>query len=728
MATIELTTLVSKTDHNTTFTVIRLRKFQEIARDLITNDCVNHLQSSPEEERVFCLQAPTGAGKTIMISKMIKQINDQMNGNVAFVWLTIGDGGLTDQSKDALVKYLNRTGMNIYSLEEALIACPNSMAGNVVVINWESLNKEDKDGNSLNIAMKDGEKINFPQMCENTRNLCPIVLIIDESHTHAETEKSKHIRQTIITPIYTILSSATPISIGDQIHRIPYKEVAKAGLIKNHIATQEFVTHKDGIVMAAIKLKVLIALAKTCGAAYSPKMLVFVPNVDKNGKNGEVEDILVILKDQFNWDEASGDVKIWFSGAKDTDACKENFNTTKVIITKEAINTGIDIPSIQVIVQLRPTGKARVEIQKIGRGMRMPEQHHYGNDLDTLSIFAFAGFKNRIDWNGAEFYREEIEKSEIKIRPCFQSSVDKFPLVKAYRAERLDSFIESDSDTFSDEFYPLFKKKIEDHKDMFDISSDYKEILTTGSLHLDEKTVEELSQVKHTADESDIGILYSIKMKGALKHLHKHLPCIEKAIHDGKNLNGKRKDKQTFILNNLPIINRLIDESVRVCQTNQNDSKVVEFIFTPCKKYSFNGVVTNLTPNSKFLYDKMYVDRVAKKSRIESSFEEYIDAHSKVEFISRNFDRHDGSFSVVYIGKDDKQHNFFPDFVIKLVDGRWLIVDTKGHDPEEEVKKLALIASLTGTNIIGGIIKVRGTNFYIDYGHGEESFDDFIAK
>lgn len=536
---IELEVLHTKTNGRTDFAVMKVTKykrlltFQKTAKDIVANDAIGHLQSYTTEERVFCFSAMTGAGKTIMLSKAIKKILKDVNGGVAVVWATIGDGGLADQSKDSLKEYLYGSGINVFSLKEALIACPNNMAGNVVVVAWNEINQWYEDGSPKNIAMKENEReINFPQMCANTRTHVPILLVIDESHTHADTEKSKHLRKEVISPLYTILSSATPTENKEPKYRVPDQDVIKSGLVKKNILCQEFDTYKNGVLAAAIKLIELIDLAKMIGSAYLPKMLIFVPNADKNCKNVEVDEILAFLKEKFGWTQDDGDIKLWFSGAKDTEACKQNMNATKVIITKEAIDTGIDIPSIQVIVQLRSTKNARVQIQKVGRGRRMPEQKHYGNALDTLFFFAFSGIRDQIDWAGAEDMKGDFDGCNIKIRDCYKDSINQLPIITGYRAERVDSL--SDKDDFADEFYSIFKKKIEDHAHLISQVEDHEVVLRTWDLNLEEQLLEDLSQTTHLADKSDIGTIYSYAMRDMLKHLRGSLlSSIEKSITDG---------------------------------------------------------------------------------------------------------------------------------------------------------------------------------------------------
>jgi type III restriction enzyme len=729
---LEKETLTSALPYSQTAPAVRfrLKRFQEVARDALANDAIEHIKAA-ERERISCLNSPTGSGKTIILSKAIKKIHNELDGNVAFIWLTIGKGGLAEQSKASLEKSLNNSGIGVFLLDEALISCPNNMEGNVVVVNWEILNKEDKEGKAINIAMKDGDITSFPDMCKNTRLHCPIVLIIDESHTHADTEKSKRIRNEIILPSYTIVASATPTNFYHFIWNISYNDVRASGLIKKDVVISECLTTSESVAAAAEKLIELTDIATQCNAQYLPKILVFIPN--KSGKNTEIDDVLSLLETEYGWTEDNGKVKLWLSGAKNTDECKGNWSETKVIITKEAVDTGVDIPSIQVIVQLRPSTNAKVQIQRIGRGQRMPEQKHYGNELDTLYLFAFSGFDDCIDWTGAEYLRDNLAReSEIRIRDCFRESFSKFPHIVSEYTEPKDRFVEFEPKDFSEDFYPIFRAKIEDHNDKFNENLSYEEVLKTYRINFDEKELKEIDRINRTVDEVDIGDIYDRVLRLKLKHISKHTRCIEKAILDGRKGLSK-KDIKVFVLNNILLIIRLIGESITECQSLYEEVEVVkeEYCSPPEVCRFVSPTVASPLPNgSRSLYDMVYVDRKRTKSGIEKVFENMIHKNENVEFIARNYDRHKGSYSVVYIDSKGHKRSFFPDFLIHLFDGRWIMCDTKGGtiDAEKENKKDALVAALKGTDIIGGIVKEVKGNFYIDFGEGQISFDDLIAN
>jgi type III restriction enzyme len=359
------------------------------------------------------LIAPTGSGKTIIFTKTIQDIANHFNNKVAFILLTIGRGNLAEQSIEKLKASI--TTLNILSVSD--LSSVSSLEGSVAVINWDALNKTDKDGRPINIIMKQEE--NFAALCEKTRQAnIPIILIIDESHLYAATEKSLTIRHQYIKPNYTLEVSATPkYKKWHGSTKLTTKEVADCGLIKTDIKQNTFAKTEEGIRLGAKKLKDIIGLAEQGNIGYNPRMLVFCPNANQG--DVELDQILNLLSNEFGWTEEAGEVVVWMSNrkSKDYEKCKDNSGVCKVILTKEAIDTGVDIPSIQVIVQLRPAGNRRTEMQKLGRGLRMPFQKHYGNDLDKLFFYVFDDYE--VDNTDAEYVLDLLE--------------DKFKVVKDIR-------------------------------------------------------------------------------------------------------------------------------------------------------------------------------------------------------------------------------------------------------------------------------------------------------
>lgn len=701
---------------------IRLRACQEKARDAIIDDALTHLQDSDNTERRFGLIAPTGAGKTLIVSKAIKEISAQLNDRVAFVWLTLEKGGLVSQSQASLKQHLNQTsiGKNIFTIEDTH-SIAGTLANSIMIVGWESLNKEDKDGNPISTFMKQGDNPSFPDLCQATRDAgIPIVLVIDESHTYAFTEKSLAIRNKHISPTYTLEVSATPkYTEWDAHHEMKYRDAAKSGLIKNDIRRNTFLTSQDGVRAGGNKLKEQIALAQQISAPFNPKMLLFIPNT--NQENDERADIAKLLKDEFSWTEESGDVVFWMTDWKSENylACKDNHSNAKVIITKEAIDTGVDIPSIQVIVQLRPVGNVRVETQKLGRGFRMPEQKHYGNDLDKLFFFVFND--HELDFSGAEYLKEVLERRCSNIKEEFAGAISIFPQLKCSHFERKQPLMELEDGSFEDAFAPLLEEKIAAYPG-FDFATSYFEECREGSLDLDKKDKhviqDTISKVELT-DEDQTDRFYQGKMKIMLKHVHKHLELLEGII--GCYLETQRPDnsvnlQQKFILNNLVILDRFVFEAIREAEEMHGIVKQeVKFDYSLVSQYCIGG--ESHTNHSKYLHDIYFDTRASRRSAIEDIFEAHIEKSPKVEWWIKNYDGQYGvSFSIAYEGVNGEKKTFFPDYVIGLVGNKFLIVDTKGgtNDENRGKKQEALANLLTGCNDIdGGIVKQEREHFYL---------------
>lgn len=696
-----------------------LRKCQERAKDAIRDDIVSYLEdySTDTKERRYGFMAPTGSGKTLVMAWTIKEVARERNKKVAFIWLTLGKGELADQSREKLAIYLNQSGLKLLSIQDAILQ--DDLTGCVVVAGWDSLNKIDKEGNIISIVMRDNEKMNFPKVCEQTRaNGTPIVLLIDESHAFAFTDKSLEIRNKHIQPTYTLEVSATP-KYGNwaSYTKITYEEAAKAGLIKKSIRQATFLAWQDGIRAGAKKLQELLALAKDTSAQYNPRMLVFLPNANQDGGT-ELDQVTAMLEAEFSWTEDSGDVTVWMSKYKSEnyESCKENDSLSKVILTKEAIDTGIDIPAVQVIVHLRPQGSTQVEVQKLGRGLRMPELKHYGNDLDRLYFFVFND--HDLDFKGADFLKDILSTKASAIKPQFLSSCERFPALKCSYYERKHPLLELDGEEFSETFTPLFSEKLKSYT-QFNWDESYSEETREGSLDLDTKTATYDTYTQSPLDEDSTDNFYFDRMKTKLKRAFRHMGIIEDCI--GSFVQEMQPDStvtdwQTFTLNNFSELDRLIFESVNKGEAELDLAKIKrEFDFHFQQECFIDSEAD--THYQKFLHDKYFVAR-GGRSAIETAFEQYVDTSKNVLWWMKNYDRqYAQSFSVCY--GDEKV--FFPDYIIALNDGTYLIVDTKSGnmDIAEKAKREALVAACAGViSIRAGIIKQERDHFYL---HSETS-------
>ncbi|MEO9309093.1 MAG: DEAD/DEAH box helicase family protein [Nitrososphaera sp.] len=365
--------------------MIQLRDYQRKAVDRLKSKVENVLRS--HENGVVIFQSPTGSGKTVMVSELLKEIvkNRKDNRKFSFVWVSVRM--LHEQSKEKLEKYYEDDRLLQCSYFEDL---EDRMIGEneILFINWHSINKKD-----INIYVRENEQDNtLNSIIENTKeDGREIILIIDESHHTASSEKSKELIE-VIGPKVTIEVSATPHLMENvsEIERVCLSDVKSEQMIKSEISVNpEFLNIKTGskssdeivIEQALKKREELAKFYEKEGANINPLVLIQLPDQKSNLINKK-EDILRILKDEFKITEESGKLAVWLSEEKtDTLAnIEKNDNEVEVLVFKQAPALGWDCPRAQILVIFRESKSFTFTIQTIGRIMRMPELKYYNNE------------------------------------------------------------------------------------------------------------------------------------------------------------------------------------------------------------------------------------------------------------------------------------------------------------------------------------------------------------
>lgn len=88
-------------------------------------------------------------------------------------------------------------------------------------------------------------------------------------------------------------------------------------------------------------------------------------------------------------------------------------NELEVIFTVDLFNEGIDIPSVNLVLMLRPTQSSIIFIQQLGRGLRKYKEKEFLTVLDFIGNYNKA-FQIAIALNGAKYYDKEGLKVSIK--------------------------------------------------------------------------------------------------------------------------------------------------------------------------------------------------------------------------------------------------------------------------------------------------------------------------
>ena len=375
--------------------IFKLKDYQEKKTNELFDKCIELLGMSAAKSIVF--ESPTGSGKTIMLAHLINLLVNKLKNkdDVCFIWLCPRPL-LTNQSKEKLEEYLSDATeldfLHFDNLTDNLIR-----QHEILFMNWESINKKN------NTIVTKNETGNFlSNVIENTiQQGRKIVLIIDESHFAAGSEKSRELISDFNANL-TIQVSATPSHDSpDEKVKVYLEQVKSEGMIKKSaILNQEYVTKLDqdnliseanqssdeGILIDALKKRSEIQrIFLDKKKDINPLLLIQLPDARSNQDKMQVDKIIKILEKN-SISVANGKLAIHLSGDDNKenlyDVKKENSNV-EVLIFKHALALGWDCPRAHVLALFRDWKSLSFSIQTLGRIMRMPEPGigHYDDEI-----------------------------------------------------------------------------------------------------------------------------------------------------------------------------------------------------------------------------------------------------------------------------------------------------------------------------------------------------------
>src|SRR3989338_3639601 len=284
------------------FMSIDLKPYQEKAVGQLIETAIRLLAyDGPGEVCVF--QAPTGSGKTVMVAKFIEGLIKELpQDDLCFVWMSIGKGELHLQSKHSLERIF--AGFpRVTLVEDAFSGGRERIVQNeVVVSSWEKLRTKDREsGEWKNLVMKEGEKLNFRDVLEKTREQRKIILIIDESHVSADTARANELRDLFGADL-VLEMSATPrrplqeASFTQELARggagyviVEPKDVIDEGMIKKEIIINEDIERiaaseedsQSAVLEAAYRKRLELKKAfEKEGSSINPLVLVQIPTAE----------------------------------------------------------------------------------------------------------------------------------------------------------------------------------------------------------------------------------------------------------------------------------------------------------------------------------------------------------------------------------------------------------------------------------------------------------------
>lgn len=708
---------------------MKLKDYQQQAAENLHRKVENSLRSSENEVVIF--QAPTGSGKTVMVSELLKEIvrNRRDDKRFSFIWVSVRM--LHEQSKEKLEKYYedDRTLKCSYfeDLEGRKIG-----ENEILFINWHSINKKD-----INIFVRENEQDNnLNTIIKKTKEDGRIIiLIIDESHHSASSEKSKELIE-VINPKITLEVSATPHLTENiaEIEKVRLSDVKAEEMIKSEISVNpEFLDIKVGtkssdeivIEEALKKREELVKMYKKEKARINPLMLVQLPD-NKSGLTSKKEEVIKILNRQ-GITEKNGKLAIWLSEDKSETLpnIEKNDNEVEVLVFKQAIALGWDCPRASILAIFRESKSFTFTIQTIGRIMRMPELKYYSKEPELNKGFVFTNLANiEITEDYAKDYVTVFEaKRDSKLYKDI--ALPSIYLRRQRERTRL-------SGEFGKFFMAIAKNNSLQQKVNLKPSKIISPIIADGKI----VDIDKSGEIEHK------GIInIALNEKELQEKFDKFIVqnCTPYAPADSSD----RMKTALYLFFNQEFGFAKYDPKVQaVVLGKENAQLFIDTINLAKEKYKKDVVEKlaekrELTENPEWevpiviTYNNRYQQEeqplsvmkpfyTAKQSEPEKLFIEFLNNSKKVKWWFKNGEGEIKYFAV--LRPDDQA--FYPDFIIQLKDGSVAIFDTKsGRTAEtgdaapraEALQKFIKKQNKSGKKLMGGIaIYVNGTWRYND--------------
>lgn len=748
----------------------QLKNYQEQAVDELLLK-TKLLLDKKSNKKTIVFQAPTGSGKTFMMSQYIEQLIEEVkNEDFCFLWLSPGKGSLHKQSFDSLKKEFQGFP-DVYLLEEEFFGARRHIEKNEIVVgNWEKLsNKDSKTGEWKNVLMKDKETVNFRELITNTKKTeTKIILIIDESHSRDKADRAFELRNEIIDPEITIEMSATPTLREGQYNEkvtVDSSEVIEEGMIKKEIIINEDIneikddeiTSQELIMEAAYQKRIeLKKQYEKEGVIINPLVLIQLPDSEAGG---DKKDFVESFLGGKNISYDNHKLAVWLSEEKinqEKEFVTPNDSDVEFLIFKQAIDTGWDCPRAQILIRFREIRSLVFEIQTVGRILRMPEAKHYKND-NLNRAYIFTNVKSLEVKN--EEYNPNIIKSIFVKREDFYKSLK----LKSYYRNRVDfgditasfytalekvlcNYFEIENGKFEFGFAEKNKEKIDKKINIKNLEGK-DEIILNGEIdvnlfdNIDHEKIKSGDNFQSFLSEDDklraFENLIKINLNGFAPK--RSVSKVKNALYRwfkkymGINMFGNGVIYiQNIVLNNYDVFGKLIDESVNTYKPIKNEEKKKKI--EEIEEWNDEWEITesrNYNPNVYKPFDKdlaLYKSPNDKKvylnfdSDVEEKFIDFLEKNEdKILWWWQNGNEHMAlNFGIKYgIGS-----TFQPDFLVMFKNGKVGIYDTKAVRYQEEDNKIkaeALQKYIAEENkrknkdlLTGGLVVKIGDHFRIN--------------
>ena len=665
--------------------------------------------------KICVFKSPTGSGKTIMMAELIKRlVDDRDDGReIAFIWITVHK--LHNQSKEKLENYYE-------DLQTVSCSNFNDLQGKqihdkeILFFNWQSINQEN------NIYIRENEnEFNLDRVIEDTKDEGrEIILVIDESHHTASSEKSKEIIQKI-DPKITIEVSATPkISDVDYVQSVDLQEVKEEAMVKKSVRLNHKLNNIADSTADELIIKTALEKRQQLKKHYenedsdvNPLVLIQLPD-SRRGILDRKDPIIRMLSSRFGINTNNGKLAIYLSESDNKinlENIEKNTNEVEVLIFKQAITVGWDCPRSSILILFREWRSFTFSIQTIGRIIRMPEIKHYDND-ELNHAFVYTNISD-------VYIAEDVTKDYVTI---YEST----------RREDLNDIIDLKSiyikrkhekNRLTGQFYDIFHRVANNRELLDKISLKPQELVNT--ILVDGK-IKQLD--KEQIIEGDAMPIVSSALELQNRFDAFMWDCSEgfAPVHSSERI---KRSIYTFFEQNTEITDWTDIQKIVLSPDNINHfiyiinyaKEIFKIAVTDQLNKEIEEIPNWNVPESAE-YIKIYTEHNYKKcvmspayiktdTQNEIRFMDFLEKENNVKWWFKNEASDKKYFAIKYVDpKDGQPHAFYVDFVVCMCDGMVGLFDTKAGftatDRKTKHKAEALSKYITDSKskkVFGGI-------------------------
>lgn len=749
-------------------------KFQQKAVRRLVDETIDLLRLSGHRKTLI-FKAPTGAGKTVMASQMLADLTEELQSRgdspyqqVAFIW--IAPNKLHQQSYFKMKNYFTETRLLKPVMYEEIDQSEGTIKpGEILFVNWESINKE------KNVIVRDSEQNS--SLYEITRRTqeeqgLPIIVVIDEEHLFwsRSADKSAKVLQKI-NPKVEIRISATPKTNADHKVTVSREEVVKEEMIKKQVVLNPDITKNYNdenelnihLIECALEKRRLLAEAyKKEGTNINPLLLIQLPNDTSETMTSEdvaiADQVKTYLKEIKNITTDNKKLAVWLSGEKENlEGLEQPDNMTEVLLFKQAIALGWDCPRAAVLLIFRKLQSNQFTIQTVGRILRMPEQKFYKNDLLNVGYVYTDISKDQIQIVAEDMdylnkdalqaiRRDNLQNVALQSYYSVYKSSDRNRLGPDFKKELIDCFSrnwlvkwQQFSFSFDDEettepepsqnLAELNRKQIEQNQhikfDVLRLGVEVPEnIIFQNELGIIDVEGHKHEFAKSAGEVRRIYIDYCRSLLGGFEKAHSTdvlagylLQAMEELFElfetDAMKVILYHANKPKFT----EIIEKALNNYERKLQERQRKAKDRAFEqYTwevPAErlyKESTHHVMSKVEEHALLPFIELNT-----VSTPERRFSEFLEANREyIDWWYKNGDEGKQHYSIPYENSQKEKSLFYVDFVVRMKNGKILLFDTKTENSDSEApnKHNALIDYMKDKGLQGGVIVEKNDNWY----------------